>query len=58
MKNSDYYYEFKVVDNNKEITHRMNAECDSTEMYYFIKEFLLAASWQPDTVDEIIGKED
>lgn len=52
------YYEFRYKHNNQEVIHKMPADIDADEMYYFIREFLLGCSWQPDTVDKIIGKEE
>lgn len=54
----DNYYEFKYKYNNIEIVHKINADLLSCEMYCFIRDFLLGCSWQPDTVDKIIGKEE
>ena len=51
------YYEFKYKEDNTEVVHRINTAITSEEMYYFIRDFLLGCSWQPDTVDKIIGEE-
>lgn len=52
------YYEFRYKYFNHEVIHRIPADIDAGEMYYFIRDFLLGCSWHPDTVDKIIGKEE
>ena len=52
------YYELRYTYDGKEVVHKMPADIDAGEMYYFIKDFLLGCSWHPDIVDKIIGKDE
>lgn len=53
----DNYYELKYKCGNTEVVHKICEDITSEEMYYFLREFLLGCSWQPETVDKIVGKE-
>lgn len=54
MMNEDYYYELKYKYNDEEITFKFSAEITATELAGRLREFLLACSWTPATVDDVI----
>lgn len=53
--NKPYEYRLTYIDGDREITHIFSAFITGNEMHNNLRQFLLAASWSPESIDSIIG---
>ena len=52
-----YKYTLKYEIDGTEVVMTFPGDCDTTQIYNNLKYFLLACSWTPQQVDEILGTE-
>ena len=55
MSKDTYEYRLTYIDGDKECTHVFSAFTTGEELRNNLRHFLLAASWSPEAVDNILG---
>ena len=52
----DYYYELKYIDGNTISIIKFNADVNTTELAYRLRDFLASCSWSDKVIKKIIKK--
>lgn len=54
--NKPYEYRLTYIDGEHEITHVFSGFVNGKEMQDYLKDFLLACSWTPESANLILGR--